>query len=287
MNEQATVGATWLGARHALLEHSDTPGLDAQLLLSEVMNRERSWLLAHPEAPLESNQLDAFSAALRRCLEGEALPYVLGWWEFYGRRFAIHPGVLIPRPETELLVEHALAFLENHAHGVALDVGTGSGCIAITLAIETPQLRLAATDLEETALQTASKNAKQFGVEDRIGFVRSDLVSALSGRFALICANLPYIPSGRLPGLAVARKEPQAALDGGPDGMVWIRALLQELPRLLADGGRALFEIDAEQADGVLAETGRALPEAQARVLPDLAGKDRLLIIDRKTEVKV
>jgi release factor glutamine methyltransferase len=286
MSEKATVGATWLGARHALLEHSDTPGLDAQLLLCEVMNCERSWLLAHPEAPLESDQLDAFSSALQRCLEGEALPYVLGWWEFYGRRFAMHPGVLIPRPETELLVEHALVFLEGHAQGLSLDVGTGSGCIAITLAIETPQLRLVATDLSEAALEMAGKNARQFGVEDRIDFVQGDLASTLSGRFDLICANLPYIPSGRLPDLAVARREPQAALDGGPDGMVWIRALLQELPRLLAVGGRALFEIDAEQADGVLAEAARALPEAQARILPDLAGKDRLLIIDRKNEVE-
>jgi len=286
MNEKATVGATWLGARHALLEHSETPGLDAQLLLSEIMNRERSWLLAHPETPLESSQLDAFSSALERCLQGEALPYVLGWWEFYGRRFAIHPGVLIPRPETELLVEHALAYLETHPQGLALDVGTGSGCIAITLAIETPRMRLMATDLDEAALLTAGKNAKQFGVADRVNFVRSDLTSALSGRFDLICANLPYIPSGRLSELAVARREPQAALDGGPDGMVWIRALLHELPRLLASGGRALFEIDADQADGAAAEAARVMPGAQTRILPDLAGKDRLLIIDRQNEVE-
>jgi release factor glutamine methyltransferase len=286
MNEQATVGATWLGARHALLEHSDTPGLDAQLLLCEVLNRERSWLLAHPEALLESNQLEAFSAALQRCLAGEALPHVLGWWEFYGRRFAIHPRVLVPRPETELLIEHALAYLETHAQGLALDVGTGSGCIAVTLAIEMPQLRLVATDFDEVALQTAGKNARQYGVADRVDLVRSDLAFAISGRFDMICANLPYIPTDRLPGLAVARREPRLALNGGPEGMVWIRALLHDLPRLLASGGRALFEIDASQADQVLAETARALPEAQARILTDFAGMDRLCIIDRENEVE-
>ncbi len=287
MQEQATVGAAWLSARHALLEHSETPGLDAQLLLSEVLNRKRSWLLAHPEAPLAPNQLDAFSAALQRCLAGEALPYVLGWWEFYGRRFAIRSGVLIPRPETELLVEHALAFLDGRKQGLALDVGTGSGCVAITLAIETPNLRLVATDLDGAALAVAGENAKQFGVEAGMDFVRCDLASALSGRFDLICANLPYIPSDRLPDLAAARREPRTALNGGSDGMVWIRRLLRELPRLLVVGGRALFEIDAEQGDAVMAETARALPEARARVVPDLAGKDRLLIIDRTDEVDI
>ncbi|MGD8813338.1 MAG: peptide chain release factor N(5)-glutamine methyltransferase [Anaerolineales bacterium] len=285
MSEQATVGATWLGARRALLEHSNTPGLDAQLLLCEVMNRDRAWLLTHPEAPLETDQLNAFCDSLRRCLAGEALPYVLGWWEFYGRRFEIQPHVLIPRPETELLVEHALSYLEaNTQRDLVLDVGTGSGCIAITLAIEMPQLQVVATDLDRSVLQIASKNAVRHGVGDRIRFIQGDLASALAGPYDLICTNLPYIPSARLSELVVGRREPQVALDGGPDGLVWIRSLLEELPRLLEPGGKALFEIDEDQRDAVLADAAGSLLDARVQVCKDLAGKDRLLIIDRQYE---
>jgi len=287
MSGHTTIGATWLSARRALLPHSDTPGLDAQLLLCEITKHDRAWLLAHPEAALDPSQVLAFSSALQRCLAGEALPYVLGWWEFYGRRFHVNNSVLIPRPETELLVEHALEFLARHADcDMALDVGTGSGCIAVTLAVELPELHLVATDLDKQALRTARTNAVQHGIEQRIRFVCTDLASGLSGSYDLICANLPYVPRAALADLAVAQREPRRALDGGVQGLELIRTLLMELPHLLAPGGRALLEIDEGQGDLVLQDARRVLPQAAVRILPDLAGKDRLLVIDRGSRRK-
>ena len=283
MTTQTTIGATWLRARRALLAHSETPGLDAQLLLCQVTQRDRAWLLAHPEAPLETAQEVAYSDALQRCLAGEALPYVLGWWEFFGRRFGVNRSVLIPRPETELLIEHALEYLAGHADcDLALDVGTGSGCIAVTLAAKVPYLELVATDIDSAALATARANALRHGVEERIRFVRADLAASLAGPFALVCANLPYVPGQGLDELAVAQREPRRALDGGAQGLALIRTLLAQLPHLLAPVGRALLEIDVSHGDQVLAAVRQALPSAEAQILPDLAGKDRLLVIDRE-----
>jgi release factor glutamine methyltransferase len=276
MENQTTVGATWLSGRRALLAHSETPGLDAQLLLCEVTQRERAWLLAHPEEPLERSQSRAYSALLRRYLEGEALPYILGWWEFYGRRFAVDASVLIPRPETELLIEHALAAAAGSQ--LALDVGAGSGCIAVTLAAEAPNLRVVAVDIDSAALQTTRANARRHQVEDRVDCVCSDLACALDAAFDLICANLPYVPHPALKNLDVARREPRLALNGGEGGLALIRPLLLDLPRLLAPGGRALLEIDPKQKDEVL-QLARSI-SLGADVLPDLAGRDRLLVIE-------
>jgi release factor glutamine methyltransferase len=281
MTTRTTVGATWLSARRALLPHSETPGLDAQLLLSEVTQRDRAWLLAHPEATLDPAHFQSFSEALQRCLAGEALPYVLGWWEFYGRRFKVDRSVLIPRPETELLVEHALAYLAEHADcDVALEVGTGSGCIAITLAAEIPHLQVVATDVDAAALRMAHVNAERHSVEKRIRFVRTDLATTLFGPFDLICANLPYVPREDLDELTVAQREPRRALDGGAQGLALIQALLADLPRLISPGGRALLEIDEGHGNRVLEMARKALPRGNAKVLPDLAGRDRLLVID-------
>jgi release factor glutamine methyltransferase len=281
MTTPTTVGETWLSARRALLPHSETPGLDAQLLLCEITQHDRAWLMAHPEAPLDPSQSRAYTDMLQRCLAGEALPYVLGWWEFYGRRFSIDKSVLIPRPETELLVERALEYLAAQADcDTALDVGTGSGCIAVTLAAEVPHLRVVASDIDDAALRTARANALQHGVVDRVHFVRSDLAGPLAGPFDLICANLPYVPREGLDELAVAHREPRRALDGGAGGLTLIGGLLAEMPRLLSPRGRALLEIDAQHTEQVLELARAARPGTMLQVLPDLAGKDRLLMID-------
>jgi release factor glutamine methyltransferase len=169
---------------------------------------------------------------------------------------------------------------------MALDVGTGSRCIAVTLAVEQPDLHLVATDLDKKALRTARSNAVQHGVEQRIRFVCTDLASGLSGSYDLICANLPYVPRAALADLAVAQREPRRALDGGVQGLELIRALLMELPPLLAPGGRALLEIDERHGELVLQDARRVLPQAAVRILPDLAGKDRLLVIDRGSRRK-
>jgi release factor glutamine methyltransferase len=238
---------------------SETPGLDAQVLLAAVSGRGRSWALAHPEAHLTDEQTTALEAALLRLEGGEPLPYVLGKWEFYGLDFALSPAALIPRPETELLVEQALGWLRAHpGRRWAADVGTGSGCIAVALAVNIPDLKILASDLSAEALQLAGDNARRHEVWERLSLVQADLLPLAGRSFDLICANLPYIPSRKLKGLKVSAHEPLLALDGGPDGLDLIRRLLDRAPESLAPDGLLLLEIEASQ--GPASSSWRAPP---------------------------
>jgi release factor glutamine methyltransferase len=222
--------------------------------------------------------LAQFEVSLAEVLDGAALPHVLGWWEFYGRRFHLEPQVLIPRPETESMVEEALR--RSKPASRILDLGTGSGCIAVTLALELPESRIYASDLSWEALQVARRNIAAHGVERTVTLVNSNLVEAFAGPFDIICANLPYIASDHLPNLEVASREPKMALDGGSLGTELIYQTLERLPGILAQGGRALFEMDPDQAAGVLDQARSSFPFAGLRIEKDLAGLDRLLIIE-------
>lgn len=282
MSHPSTVGAALELGRRALIPLSDTPNLDTQLLLSEVLGCTRAWVLAHTEVKLNKAQTQTFVNMVSRCQNGEALPYVLGWWEFYGRRFWLTPDVLIPRPETELLIEGAMQFLiQNPERRMVADVGTGCGGVAVTLAAEVPNIWVTATDLSFSALRIAQSNAQEHFVASRVQLIQADLLEPVAGPFDLICANLPYIPTEVLQGLAVATREPCMALDGGADGMVIIRRLLAWLPDLLERNGRALFEIGTGQGDTALAASQDVLPTSNVEVRKDLAGRDRLLVIDR------
>lgn len=277
-----TIGAALDEARRALASVSETASLDAQLLLAQSIGTDRTWILAHPEAPLAQAYSAGFRRGVERCARGEALPYVLGWWEFYGRRFQVTRDVLIPRPETEGLVEAAVRLLRTRpGPWRCADVGTGSGCIAITLAIECPTARIMATDISMAALRLARVNGAHHAVGDRVRFVRCDLLRGIRGSFDLVCANLPYVPSESLDGLLAAKREPRVALDGGPDGQDPIRRLLADLPGLLAPSGVALLEIEARQGLEALAAARLTLPDAQVRLAQDLAGRDRLLVVRR------
>jgi len=267
--------------RQELLNRSTTPNLDAQLLLMKAMDQTRAWVLAYPEAELSTTQTRQFQEDLAELAAGAALPYILGWWEFYGRRFKLNRRVLIPRPETELLVEQALSWLQHVDGSSALDLGTGSGCLAVTLAAERPGVRVSASDIEREALLLARRNASWYGVEERMSFVQADLLSPFRGRFDVICANLPYIPTAALADLEVARREPARALDGGQDGLSLIRRTLEDLPRALAPRGLALFEVQPDQAAAVGEAARRVLPGAQVQVRRDLAGLERLVTLSR------
>jgi release factor glutamine methyltransferase len=274
----STVGEELDWAREKFQPLSDTPYLDAQVLLSHVMEVPRSWLLAHPEARVLPEFETAFRRDAARYRRGEALPYILGWWEFYGRRFRVTPEVLIPRPETELLVEIGLERLWSISQSPqVLDVGTGSGCIAISLAAERSEACVVAVDISLGALRVAQENARWHGVSDRVHILQADLTAPLSGRFDLLCANLPYIPSGRLHDLKVGRREPHLALDGGPKGVGAIRRLLATARLLMKSKGRILLEISPEQHQGVLAYVDRETPLSLVKVHQDLAGHDRLI----------
>ncbi len=270
--------------KQQLAPHSDTPALDAQTLATHILGKSRAWLLAHPEYILSPKEEIRLAEAAARLQAGVPLPYVVGSWEFYGLRFTLTPDVLIPRPETELLVEQALAWLRHHPERrLAVDVGTGSGCIAITLAAHCADLQMLATDLSRAALAVARANASLHNVAQRIHFIQADLLSLLHGvRFDLICANPPYIPSATLQRLPIYGREPGLALDGGEDGLRIIRPLLAQARRLLRPGGLLLMEIEASLGAAARQLARRLYPQAKVDVLPDLAGHDRLLRIQRK-----
>lgn len=283
----STTAGDWLHAAvERLLDASggektrNEAALEAQVLLAHGTARPRAWLLAHPEHAIPGTLLESLEGQLDRLGTGVPLPYLTGRQEFYGMEFEVNSAVLIPRPETELLVETALAWLAAHPGARwAADVGTGSGCIAAVLARRVPRLRLAAVDCSRDALRVARRNLKRHALLKRVSLVQGDLLTSCNGPFDLVCANLPYIPSTALDDLPVVRYEPRSALDGGTDGLDLIRVLLIDLPRLLAHPGLALLEIEATQGDTAAAQARACFPNAVVRVLPDLAGLPRLLTV--------
>ena len=251
--------------------------LDAHVLLGDVLQADRAYLLAHPETPLTLEQAERFTDAVARCAAGEPVAYILGRRAFYDRDFAVTPAVLIPRPDTELLLENALVWAADRAI-TAVDVGTGSGALAVTFAAKRPHAAVHATDISSAALAVARENAARHHA--RVTFYQGDLLEPLIERDLrcdLIMANLPYIPSGELPDLAVTRYEPRLALDGGADGLDLIRHLLRQVPQAANPGALILLEIGAGQGEAVLALVRQALAPRDTRLLLDYAGLDRII----------
>ena len=269
-----------------LAQTSDTPALDASVLLAHVLDKPRTWVMAHPEVTLTTLQKKQLDDSLARLERGESFPYVLGHWEFFSMDFDVTPDVLIPRPETELLVEKAIAWLqESPIRRTVADIGTGSGVIAISIAMYVPDVRVLATDISHGALKVARNNAIKFDVIDRIDFVQCDLLPhhidplPTDRHFDLICANLPYIPTETLRNLPGYGREPTPALDGGTDGMETIRRLLDIAPEWLAPNGMILLEIEATRGVQALNIACDMFSEATIHLHQDLAGRDRLLEI--------
>jgi release factor glutamine methyltransferase len=247
------------------------------------MEKPRSWVAAHPEAPLTRSRSVELEGLVARLEGGEPLPYVLGRWEFFGLEFEVTPEVLIPRPETEMLVERAIAWLkQSRAEGRELrvmDVGTGCGCIAISLAVNVADLRVTATDISPQALVVARRNAEKLHVSDRVTFIEADLIPnpLLPDPFSLILANLPYIPTKTLHNLPIYGREPTVALDGGADGLDLIRRLLMKAPDWLVPGGLLLMEIEASEGPAVLSLVCDVFAEAEIHLHKDLSGHERIL----------
>ncbi len=281
MSEVHTIGTALKFGRDQLKQISESPTSEAQILLASLVQRSKAWVLAHPEHSLPGEIQQQFIASIVRVRDGEPLPYVLGWWEFYGRRFHVGAHVLIPRPETERLIELALAVLDQQTLSeLVVDVGTGSGCIAVTLAAERPGLRLLAIDRSRAALTLAKENAALYSVAEQIDWLQGDLLGSVDARLRLVVANLPYIPSHRLEGLPVADHEPLLALDGGVQGLDLIKTLLYQLKQRMAEGGVVLLEIDESQGLKIAAYAGEVFPRATVSLIQDLAGLDRYLTID-------
>jgi release factor glutamine methyltransferase len=273
-----------------LRDLTDTPDLDAQVLLAHITGHTRTWLTAHLDSHLSDLQLASVQEALSNLTAGMPLPYILGHWEFFSIDFMVTPDVLIPRPETELLVEQALLWLRSRPVTLqsslrAADIGTGSGCIAVSLAKNIHDLRVLATDLSMPALRVAKHNAHRHGVLSRVDFVQCNLLPPhheplpTESHFDVICANLPYIPTQTLAGLPIFGREPTLALDGGQDGLDPIRNLLKIAPEWLAPDGLILLEIEAGQGMAAVSLAYDLFDKATINLRHDLSGKERLVAI--------
>ncbi len=273
----------------------DTPRLDAEVLLAHSLGRERTWLYLHFSDPLAENQVNNFEALLHRREQREPVAYLLGYKAFFGLDFEVTPHVLIPRPETELLVETALGiydlrftiydfnsqFTIHNSQFTIIDVGTGSGCIAIALAKHLSDASVFAVDTSPEALLLARRNAERNEMADRITFLQGDLLEPLPEPVDLIVSNPPYVSRSEVAAAMpeVSRYEPRLALDGGEDGLDVIRLLLPQAREKLKPGGALLVEIGSNQGKAVVQLAEIHFPGAVIEVKKDLAGLDRLLVV--------
>lgn len=259
---------------------SEIPILESQVILAYVLQKPREWLVTHPDDELNDPQLKDANENLSRLIGGVPLPYITGKQAFFGLEFMVNPDVLIPRPETEQLVEECIQWFEEHpTRRKMVDVGTGSGVIAITLADRFSDLEVTAVDVSPQALEIASQNAAKFGVEQNIKFLQNDLLEKCGQRFDLIAANLPYIQRSILKDLPVARQEPLLALDGGEDGLVLISRLLKQCEEHIKLGGLIILEIESTLSESVLELAETLLPNGKNTLLNDLAKLPRIIKI--------
>jgi len=253
---------------------------EARLLLAEATGWEAASIVAHPERELDEHQASRLAELLRRRATREPLSRILGWREFWSLRFALGPDTLDPRPDSETLIEAALALADRGRALSVLDLGTGSGCLLLAFLSEVPNARGLGIDVNQGAITIAEANARALGLAGRARFRLGDWGTDLTERFDLILCNPPYIPAGDIAGLApeVARFDPLLALAGGPDGLDAYRRLSDELPRLLLPGGTAIVEIGAGQAPGAgaILAAGGLVPQGSRT---DLAGTVRCLIL--------
>ena len=257
----------------------DTPRLDAEVILAHLLTQERSWLYAHSYDLLSEAMVQAFAEAIQRRVKRAPVAYITGEREFFGLAFEVRPAVLIPRPETELLVEQAIQLI-GHRPSLVVDVGAGSGCIAIALALHCSQARLVATDISSDALHIARRNAARHGVADRLYFIQTDLLAGLKGPVDLLASNPPYISTSEMETLTpeITQYEPRLALTDGGTGLSIIAKILAEAPAIIRPGGVLLLEFGAGQGPQVLRLAQTYSPAAAFEIKPDLAGRDRLLM---------
>ncbi len=285
MNPDNIQTITAIATKRLTAVSGDTPLLDAQLLLGHVLGCNRTWLMMNPQHHLTVAQTARFDALLRRREACEPVAYLVGQQEFFALDFWVSPHVLIPRPETELLVEHAIEWVNRQKRPATIvDVGTGSGCIAVSLAHHLPHARLIALDVSAAALNVARQNAARHQLTHRVTFVQSNLLQSLTGPIDLIVSNPPYISqaeftSGQVsPG--VRHYEPSLALlGGGTKGLSIVERLLIQAAAKIAPQGGILIEIGARQGEAAIDLARKHLSGVSACIKQDLAGRDRLLVV--------
>jgi release factor glutamine methyltransferase len=288
-----------LAVERLRLAGSESPRLDAELLLAHAIGTDRTVVIAHPEAIVSDGAAARYEETLVRRSAGEPVAYIRGFKEFHGLAFATDSRALIPRPETERLVQLAESEVLHRLTASprpratppirVADVGTGSGVIAVSLAVALRrrgafgEVEILGTDDSPEALDLARENAVGHAVADRVRFIEADVLPpVVATPFDLVLANLPYIPTVTIPTLPVAASfEPRVALDGGPDGLALIGRLIGRLPDALADGGAALVEIGSDQAEAIEGLIRRELPGWSSTIEHDLAGQPRVVRIER------
>jgi release factor glutamine methyltransferase len=261
----------------------DTPHLDAEVILRFLLGIDRATLFVRLRDPIDRQSLSVYRRLLEARAAGTPVAYLIGEREFMGRPFAVSPTVLIPRPETEILVEWSITWLRRRGLAIVLDVGTGSGAIALSIEAEMGSSwpgRIVATEVSAAALEIAARNRSRLGLEHRVELRECSLLTCIDEPVDLLLANLPYLRPDQILDNPQLACEPSLALDGGRDGLRLIRQLLDGAPRVLAPGGAIGIEIDPSQLKSVVALANAAFPCSQVTVLRDLAGLDRHVVIE-------
>lgn len=269
-------------ATNVLKEAAENPRREARLLLGYVLDAEPEYLIQYEDKVLTIEQAAAFNRLVAERAKGVPMAYLLGQQGFYDIEVHVTPDVLIPRPETEMLVEKAIAWAAGKKHLFVVDVGTGSGIIALVLAKHLQNAHISAVDISPPALTVAYQNAEKLGLNHRVRWLQGDLLQPLIAsreKADLIVANLPYISAYELKHLEVAKYEPRTALEGGEDGLHYFRRLLEEATSVIRQGGLILLEIGATQGPSVVEIARQRFYEAHISVDQDLAGHDRVVSI--------
>lgn len=266
----------------------DTPRLDAEVLLSHILKCDRIHLYVNFDRPLVEEELASYRQMVKARVQRMPVAYILGEKEFMGHSFCVTPDVLIPRPDTEILVEEAIRLLAEKESPRIVDIGTGSGAILLSVLLGIEGSTGVAVDLSPNALAVAKSNGERLGLAGRADFRLGDLYAPVDGSFDAILSNPPYIPVRDMAGLSPeVKQEPEMALVGGVDGLDFYRRLIDEAPRYLKEDGIVLFEVGIHQAQDV-AELGKARGFRTQRILPDYAGIDRVVVLsDLDKAVKV
>ena len=261
---------------------SEEAALEAEILLMHATGLGRAAIYARLTDDLPPEQAAAFQSYVQRRLAHEPVAYITGHREFFGLDFEVTPAALIPRPESEMLVELVLLFAQERGESLTIaDIGTGSGAIAVSLAHALPGSRVIATDISPEALDLARRNAERHAVANRIDFRQGDVLAPLDGQVDVIVTNLPYVRTDEWRALPpeLAAHEPRVAFDGGPDGLNLVRRLLRDAPSRLRARGALFAEISHDQAEEVLALVEQVFPGASSAARKDLANLDRVLCV--------
>lgn len=280
---------TLVNAQHAAARAFEAAGIDdalleAEILLRHVLHLDRAAFFAELNRPIRKEEAEAYDQLVARRLAREPSAYITGHREFFALDFQVTPDALIPRPETELLVEATLARIAREDAPLVVDVGVGCGAIAVATAANQPNVMVIATDISVPALALTRANARLHNVDSRVAGVQADLLAGFRGRFDVIVTNLPYVRTSDWKTLApeIREHEPRLALDGGPDGLFLIKRLLDRVAAPFVEEGAEVYaEIGDAQGAETIAHARTAMPWADVAVRQDLAGRDRMLVVKR------